>query len=135
MWNVVIHGFEQSNLFQLQESNYFQIFDWCSSSWGYDFPVASIFWLYVWPRYCEISGFRDLLEPGDSVIANKGFHTEKYLAEKGIALNRPPFMGCNVRFTPKHVALNEEIVSLRIHLESFNRRVKENHIFDCVIPL
>ena len=83
----------------------------------------------------KLSGFRDLLEPGDSVMADKGFRIEKYLAEKGIALNLPPFLGCDVQFTPEQVALNEEIASLRIHVERFNRRVKENHIFDCVIPL
>ena len=42
----------------------------------------------------------------------------------------PPFRGADQQFTTKQIALMQEIASLRIHVERFNRRVKENHIFD-----
>ena len=47
----------------------------------------------------------------------------------------PPLLSNNAQFTPEQVALIEEIASLRVHVERFNRRVKENHIFDSVIPV
>ena len=78
----------------------------------------------------KLSGIRDLLEPGDSVMADKGFTVDKYLSEKNVALNMPPFRGADQQFTTKQIALTQEIASLRIHVERFNRRVKENHIFD-----
>lgn len=83
----------------------------------------------------KLCGIRDLLEPGDSVMADKGFTIRSYLAEKDINLNMPPFLGSEQQFTPEEVAVNEEIASLRVHVERFNRRVKENHFFDTVIPM
>ena len=83
----------------------------------------------------RICGIRDLLEPYDSLMADKGFTVRNFLAEKNIGLNMPAFLGSDTQFTPDEVALNEEIASLRVHVERFNRRVKEYHIFDSVIPI
>ncbi|XP_046548236.1 uncharacterized protein LOC124258217 [Haliotis rubra] len=85
----------------------------------------------------KLCGIRDSLEEGDSVMADKGFQLGRYFAEKNIGLNMPLFFSTsnNGQFTPEQVELNEEIASLRVHVERFNRRVKENHIFDNDIPM
>ncbi len=38
------------------------------------------------------SGILDLLEPGDSIMADKGFDREQYLIPLGVKLNIPPFL-------------------------------------------
>ena len=83
----------------------------------------------------RLSGLLDLIENGDSVMADKGFIVEKLLQEKGASLNIPAFLHETGQFTANEIAENEEIASLRIHVERYICRLKENHIFDCEIPL
>ena len=40
----------------------------------------------------KLCGIIDLLEPGDSVMADKGFTIDKMLQEKNVSLNIPPFL-------------------------------------------
>ena len=73
-------------------------------------------------------GILDLLEPGDSVMADKGFDVEALLKEKGISLNIPPFLEKQQQFSQEHV---KEIKNV----ERAIRRVKEFHLFDSTLPL
>ena len=77
----------------------------------------------------RLSGLLDLIENGDSFMVDKGFIVAKLLQEKGASLNIPAFLHERGQFTAN------EIASLRIHVERYIHRVKENHIFDCEIPL
>ena len=83
----------------------------------------------------KLSGLLDLLEPGDDVMADKGFTLRKCLAEKNVTLNIPHFLSNKMQFSPSEVTETEEIAKLRIHIERVNRRIKENHLFDAPLPL
>lgn len=83
----------------------------------------------------EKSGFLNLqFQPGDSVMADKGFKIQDLLSAKGVALNIPPFLQ-RQRLTEEEVRATEEIASLRIHVERRIQRIKAFHIFDRPIPL
>lgn len=83
----------------------------------------------------RVSGVLDLLEPGDTVMAGKGFEIGDMVREKGIGLNLPPFLHCSSQFSAQQVQETKQIAKLRIHVERAIRRIKEFHIFDSPIPL
>ncbi|XP_067679678.1 uncharacterized protein [Haliotis asinina] len=83
----------------------------------------------------KLSGILDLLEPGDSVMTDKGFTIASILSERGVGLNIPPFLYSSGQFTPSEVEETQSIASLRIHVERLIRRVKENHLFDSTVSL
>ncbi|XP_031553526.1 uncharacterized protein LOC116290599 [Actinia tenebrosa] len=80
-------------------------------------------------------GILDLLEMGDSVMADKGFDVEDLLFEKGVELNIPPFLESQAQFSTKEVQKTKAIASVRIHVERAIRRIKEYHFFDSDVPL
>ena len=49
------------------------------------------------------SGPLDFLEPGDAVMADKGFDIRYDLMQIGVKLNIPPFAEKNVQMPPKDV--------------------------------
>lgn len=83
----------------------------------------------------KLSGLIDLLESGDSIMADKGFVLNKVLDGTGISINTPPFLMSQGQFTKQEVEQTQIIAKLRIHVEKHIRRVKEYHLFDSVIPL
>lgn len=66
----------------------------------------------------------DLLQPNDSVMANKGSPIKEDLSERKCYLNIPPFMGSAAHF--QHISFFEtqEITKLRVHVERSIGRVK-----------
>lgn len=83
----------------------------------------------------KASGLLDLLEPGDVVMADKGFLIEEMLAEKNCTLIMPHFLSRNEQFTEDEAKHNKIIANLRVHIERANRRFKEFHLFDSALPL
>ena len=83
----------------------------------------------------KLSGLVDLLEPGDDVMADKGFTIRKLLGEKGVTLNIPEFLSNKRQFTIDEIEHTEQVAKLQIHIERMNRRIKEYHLFDTPIPL
>lgn len=83
----------------------------------------------------EKSGLINLLERGDSVMADKGFTISDLLEKRGCSLNIPPFLGALGQFSTEQVFKTREIAELRIHVERSIGRVKNFHIFDGVFPL
>ncbi|XP_062592936.1 uncharacterized protein LOC134254435 [Saccostrea cucullata] len=80
------------------------------------------------------SGFLDLLEPGDNVMADKGFTIRDLLHERGCTLNIPPF-NTKGQFSVDEILYTQEIAKVRIHVERSIGRIKCFHIFDGVMPL
>lgn len=75
-------------------------------------------------------GVIDLLEPGDTVLADKGFPAIKTSVDKKKAvLVMPPFLH-EQQFSPEEVEETYKIASLRIHIERVIQRIKQFHIFD-----
>lgn len=70
-------------------------------------------------------GLIDLIEPGDVVLADKGFPQIKTQVEnKNAVFVMPPF-GHKYQFTPEEVDKTYNIASVRIHIERVNQRKKD----------
>ncbi|XP_009304950.3 uncharacterized protein isoform X1 [Danio rerio] len=80
------------------------------------------------------SGILSLLEPGDEVMADKGFTIGDMITNVGATLIIPPFKR-DRQFSKTDCQKTQTIARLRILVERVIRRVKENHIFDSAIPL
>ena len=59
----------------------------------------------------------ELLEPGDNVIADKGFNIKEVLAPLGVHLNIPPFLSQKQQLSSRQVMETRRIAELRIHVE------------------
>ena len=80
-------------------------------------------------------GILDHLEPGDSVMADRGFLIEDLLGE-GVSLNLPPFRDSkDSQLSAKQVEETRRIAAVRIHVERAIQRIKVFHILDGVMPL
>ena len=81
------------------------------------------------------SNFLNILSPGDSVMADKGFNIRDELASVGAILEGPSFLKKNTQFTEAEINNNKAIASLRIHVEREMERLKNWHILDRKIPI
>ena len=79
-------------------------------------------------------GILNLLEVGDSVMADRGFSIQEDLALIGVRLNIPPFLRGKGQLSQKELITTRRIASLRIHVERAMERIKNFHIFDKSIP-
>ena len=74
----------------------------------------------------EQSGLPNLLEEGDSVMADKGFTIQDLLAKRGVKLNIPPFRTTACRqMAPEDVSSTQKIAAVRIHVERAMKRLKD----------
>ncbi|XP_048051258.1 uncharacterized protein LOC125271247 [Megalobrama amblycephala] len=80
------------------------------------------------------SGILNLLEPGDEVMADKGFLIGKFLEDVKAKLIIPPFKHRD-QFSREETERTQAIARLRILVERAIRRVKEYHIWDSPVPL
>ncbi|XP_029348362.1 uncharacterized protein LOC103310650 [Acyrthosiphon pisum] len=74
------------------------------------------------------SGVLSQLEPGDLILADKGFLIRDILPPN-VYLNIPPFLD-TPQFTPEQVLLTETIAKARIHVERAIQRIKCYRILD-----
>ena len=81
-------------------------------------------------RHC---GLLDLIESGDSVMADKGFDISYDLLIRGCRLNMPHFVkgGC---LSKSNVTKLRKIALLRIHVERAIGCIKKYRILTSVIP-
>ena len=75
------------------------------------------------------SALIDLLETGDSVMADRGFTIADILHEKGIILKIPPMKVTN-QLTDREIVTTRRIAALRIHVERAIGRVKNFRILN-----
>ena len=80
------------------------------------------------------SGVLDLLQSGDSVMADRGFDIQDDLTPLGVRLNIPPFLKGKSQLDKREMIETCRIASVRIHVERAMERIKNYHIFDRVVP-
>ena len=81
----------------------------------------------------EDCGILQLLEEGDSVMADRGFEIQDLLAKKKVYLNIPPFMRCKDQLSPEEEE-TRDAASVRIHVERAIERVKNYNILTQITP-
>ena len=79
------------------------------------------------------SGLTELLEPGDLVLADRGFTIDDLL-DDGIDLNIPSFLGARPQFESSEVVYSRAIGRLRIHVERVIGRIRRFDILSCTFP-
>jgi hypothetical protein len=80
------------------------------------------------------SGLLQHVEPGDNIMADRGFDICDLLPP-GVGLNIPPFKGSRDQLTAAEVRETVHIASVRIHVERAIGRIKNFHILDGTLPL
>ena len=76
------------------------------------------------------SGILDLLEEGDSVMADRGFDIKEDLDLLRVRLNIPPFIKGKKQLNDEELVETNRIATLRIHIERAMEQLKNFHIFD-----
>lgn len=89
------------------------------------------------------SGLIDLLEDGDTVLADKGFPEIRRIIDgtgKKVVLVMPPFLERKTEFTKEETENTYKIAKVRIHVERIMQRLRiyqilskiPTHLFDCI---
>lgn len=78
------------------------------------------------------SGIIPLLDRDMAVMVDKGFRIDDLVPCK---VYRPPFLSKRAQLSREEVLDTQEIARLRVHVERVIRRIKENKLFETVIPL
>ena len=74
------------------------------------------------------SGLLEKLEPGDMLMADRGFTIEDITEPLGIELNLPDFTSKGQQLSPYEVAHSRRIAHVRVHVERAIGRIKEYKI-------
>uniref|UniRef100_A0A0E9WU51 DDE Tnp4 domain-containing protein n=1 Tax=Anguilla anguilla TaxID=7936 RepID=A0A0E9WU51_ANGAN len=80
----------------------------------------------------ELSGISKLLTADTAIMVDKGFLVDTLVPCK---VYRPAFLSKNIQMCLEDVQQTQSVARLRVHVERCIRRVKENKLFDKVIPL
>ncbi|XP_057294701.1 uncharacterized protein LOC130623245 [Hydractinia symbiolongicarpus] len=79
--------------------------------------------------------YPELWEPGDAIMADRGFLIAEYVNPIGVELIIPCFLRGRDQFSESEVIQSQQIAAERIHVERMIQRLKTFHIFDRVIPV
>lgn len=82
----------------------------------------------------EKSGFLNLLEPGDAVMADKGFDIEDICDELDVQLLMPSFVKERNNLTARELIWSRAIAESRVHVETYIGKVKDFRLIRYVIP-
>ena len=83
----------------------------------------------------KTSEFIDLIEPGDLILADRGFTIKEDIMMKGAFLKIPPPSSGHEQMTGKDVQETKKIVNARIHVERAIGRMKNFAILKTVLPI
>uniref|UniRef100_A0A8C6T736 THAP-type domain-containing protein n=1 Tax=Neogobius melanostomus TaxID=47308 RepID=A0A8C6T736_9GOBI len=78
------------------------------------------------------SGITSLLTPDMAIMVDKGFLVDNLVPG---TVHRPAFLSKRTQMLEVDVLKTQSIARLRVHVERMIRRVKENKLFDSIIPL
>ena len=81
------------------------------------------------------SGFLELIEHGDQVLADRGFTVEEEVASVGGILEIPSFTKGKKQLSSKEVVHSRKIANVRIHIERVIGRMRKFNILNTIIPL
>ena len=70
-----------------------------------------------------MSGILDLLEQGDSVMADRGFDIQDDLTPLGVTLNMPPFLKGKTQLDANEMVETQRIASVQIHVKRAMERI------------
>ncbi|PFX23183.1 hypothetical protein AWC38_SpisGene12253 [Stylophora pistillata] len=86
-------------------------------------------------KITQESGLKDLLEEGDSVMADRGFNIRDILTKRKVYLNIPPFSKKGKQLSRAATKFTRQIARVRIHVERAIERLKDFKIFQGNLPL
>ncbi|XP_056451867.1 uncharacterized protein LOC130386972 [Gadus chalcogrammus] len=81
------------------------------------------------------SGFYDLLEHNDEILADRGFTIRDELATRGATLRIPHFTKGKKQLSAQEVDISRRLSNVRIHIERIIGRWKNFKILTTIIPL
>ena len=76
-----------------------------------------------------------VLEPGDQILADKGYRIQDLLEPLQCTLAVPAYLSSKGQFSKEEIRSSKAVHNLRVHVERAISRVKEFHLFDGIIPL
>jgi len=79
-------------------------------------------------------GIMDYLNSGEAVMVDKGFDIEAELNAIGVEIIIPAFLGNRTEFTMRELIQNKAVGASRIHVERFNKMVKDFRLVRYAIP-
>ncbi|XP_070548516.1 uncharacterized protein [Ptychodera flava] len=107
------------------------VFTFVSNLWGGNASDCHI---------TDHSGFLDLIEEGDDIMADRGFTIRKQLTQRKATLNIPPFTHAaktakGKRLNSAQITKTKSIAKLRIHVERAIGKLKRFRLLNQVMPL
>ena len=84
---------------------------------------------------CGDSGFYDLLERDDEIMADRGFQIREDLLLRYCFLSVPPGARVKAQMTTSECKRTKDIANLRIHVERAINRIKTYRILKHTLPI
>ena len=81
------------------------------------------------------SRFLDFIDPGDQIMADRGFQIKEVLLTKGAELILPPAAKGASQMTSGQVKITKTVANVRIHVERVIRRIKTFSILSQTFPI